>query len=180
MSGPPPQHRKEKGQAGERLRTGLHLRPEAPNTFLKPPAAGAGGRAALPRPAGQPGAPAAREARPGRAGPSRPRVPSAPLPHLREAPAGAEAVDLHLVEAGDLHGRGPARLFPCGGEAEGGWLPARRCFHPAAAAAAAAVEAVSGLGERPGRAALLRSAGGSPSDGDSRPLPLIGRDHRMV
>lgn len=59
-----------------------------------------------------------------------------PLPHLREAPAGAEAVDLHLVEAGDLHGRGPARLFPGGAEAEGRLLPARGCFHPLTAAGA--------------------------------------------
>lgn len=45
------------------------------------------------------------------------------LAHLREAPAGAQAVDLHLVEAGDLHGDGLARLFlPAGGEAESGWL----------------------------------------------------------
>lgn len=56
-----------------------------------------------------------------------PRVPPAPLrlrparaaSHLWEAPAGAQTVDLHLVEAGDLHGE-PAHFFRAAGEAEGG------------------------------------------------------------
>lgn len=65
------------------------------------------------------------------AGPGPGRARSPRRPHLREAPAGAQAVDLHLVEAGDLHGRSRARLFPGREEAEGEALPAAGP-HPAA------------------------------------------------
>lgn len=118
------------------LRTGAHGEgatgpgwPKAYHKPEKPPAAGTGGQ-----PSAQP--PGCGK---GRAGPAPRSLASlrafpAPFPHLWEAPAGAEAVDLHLVEAGDLHGRCPAHLFRDEREAEAGGLPARSRFRPAAAA----------------------------------------------